>query len=539
MARVNAGSPYSNTGNALQPADFIRLLRTHAYWWAVPAVAGALIAGAYTFVASHEWKATQALIIRPEVASISDERIGKFSDLSEMKTSQETVLELAKSQFVLQAALREVGPPSSYRQPAEWPTALDVEALRECVDMRPPGGAEFGKTEVFYLSVKDSNRDRASALVVSLCGQLEQRMKDLRGQRAQGMIAELKRTVAMADGDLSTQTSKLSAFEAKIGADLAELRSLSSDSGSQSEISQELQGIEAERRANEARENENQRLVKLLVAAKGDPQQLLATPNSLLVSQPAVSQLKNALVSAQLRTAELLGSRSEEHPFVLAAREAESRIRNQLNSEVVVVIRGLQVEIDLCADREQSLAAKKNAARERLSRLAEGRAEYTNIVSSVQNHTRLMESARKNLADARARQAGAQSASLISRIDGVEAGVRPIGPTRKTVAAAGGVGGLLLGFGFIFLFVIPQAVPVAVPAFDSKLADFIHVPSSRDVSQPTSDAPDLQPAGVTSSVSQTTPVRNGFRTANESFGMFRGLSLPEAARAVQQRSQLK
>ncbi len=539
MARVNAGSSYSNAGNALQPADFIRLFRTHAYWWAVPAVACALIAGAYTFVAPREWKATQSLIIRPEVASMSEERLGKFSDLSEMKTSQETVLELAKSQSVIQAALREVGAPRGYRRPAEWPTPLDVEAFRDCVDMRPPGGAEFGKTEVFYLSVKNSNRDRASALVVALCNQLERRMKDLRGQSAQGMIAELQRTVAMADDDLSTQTSKLSAFEAKIGADLAELRSLNADVGGQGEVSQELHGIEAERRANEARLSESERLLKLLVAAKQDPLQLLATPNSLLVSQPAVSQLKNALVSAQLRTAELLGSRSEEHPFVVAAREAENLIRNQLNSEVAVAIRGLQVEIELCADRETSLATKKLSARERMSRLAEARAEYTNIVSSVQNHTRLVEAARKNLADARARQAGAHSASLISRIDGVEAGVRPIGPARKTVAAAGGVGGLLLGFGFVFLFANPQSIPVAVPAFRSKLADVIHAPSSRDVGGPKDDAASLEPVGVASGVSHSTSVRNGSRTASEAFGMFRGLSLPEAVRAVQQRSQLK
>ena len=72
-----------------------------------------------------------------------------------------------------------------------------------------------------------------------------------------------------------------------------------------------------------------------------------------------------------------------------------------------------------------------------------------------QNHTRLVEAARKNLADARARQAGARSASVISRIDGVEAGVRPVGPGRKTITAAGGAGGLLLGFGLVFLFANP------------------------------------------------------------------------------------
>ncbi|HMC09894.1 MAG TPA: Wzz/FepE/Etk N-terminal domain-containing protein, partial [Pirellulaceae bacterium] len=416
---------HSNTGAALHPADFVRLLRTHIRWWAVPAVVFAVLAGGYSLVAPREWRATQALIVRPEAAGVSEERLGKFADLSEMKTLQETILELAKSQSVVRATLRDVGPPSNSSQTAQWPSELDVQNFRDEIDMRPPGGAEFGKTEVFYLSVRNSNRDRAGVLATALCKQLESRMQELREQRAQSMMAELQRTVAMADGDLASQIGRLSAFEANVGADLAELRSLNAETGGQGQVSQELQAIETERRANDAHVRENERLLKLLVAAKGDPQQLLATPNSLLVSQPAVSQLKNALVGAQIRTANLLGSREEAHPYVIAAREAESRVRQQLNNEVAVAIRGLQVEIELSADREKSLAAKYDAARERMSHLAEGRAQYSNLVASVQNHTRLVEAARKNLADARARQAGAHSASVISRIDGVEAGIWP------------------------------------------------------------------------------------------------------------------
>jgi uncharacterized protein involved in exopolysaccharide biosynthesis len=510
MERVFETSSHSNSGNVLQPMDYVRLLGTHLRWWAVPAVVFAFVAGAYSFVAPREWKATQALIIRPEVASISDEKLGKFADLSEMKTSQETVLELAKSQTVVQATLRDVGPPRGCRRPADWPTALDVEAFREIVDMRPPNGSEFGKTEVFYLTVSDSNRDRASALVAALCDQLERRMQALRDQSARGMIAELERTVAMANGDLSGQIGKLSSFEAGIGADLAELRNLNADVGGQGEVSQVLQAIEGERRANEARRDESKRLLKLLVAAKNDPHQFLATPNSLLVSQPSLSQLKNALVSSQLRTAELLASRSEQHPFVIAARESENSIHNQLRNEIAVAIRGLEVDIDLCADREKSLAAKFKAARARTSRLAAARAEYANLVSSVQNHTRLVESAQKNLADARARQAGAHSASVISRIDGVEAGVRPAGPARKTVAAAGGVGGMLLGFGLIFLLGSPSvgSRPITIPVAST-------VVGSAEVA-------------VESVVERP-------RSVSESFGMFRGMSLQEAVRAVERR----
>lgn len=532
MSRVDTSS-VSNPGNAWQPADFLRLMATHCHWWIVPAVAGAVLAGAYSLVASREWKASQALIIRPEVASVSAERLGKFSDLSEMKTSQETVLELAKSQSVIQATLSEVGPANGKQATAGWPAAVDIVKFRDNIDMRPPGGAEFGKTEVFYLSVKASSRDRSSALVASLCGQLERRMQELRDQRAQGMIAELERTVEMADGDLAAQTSKLSSFEAKIGADLAELRSLTNDIGSQGESSQELHAIETERRANVAAQQQNERLLRLLVAAKDNPQRLLATPNSLLVSQPAIGQLKSALVAAQLRTADLLSTRSESHPFVIAAKDAEQSIRKQLNIEVAVAIRALEAEAELCADREKSLLANKSAARDRISQLAEARAEYANIVNAVQNQTRLVEAARKNLADARARHAAAHSACVINRIDGVEAGVKPVGIGRTSIAAAGGVGGLCLGIGCLFLFGNSQSPSPISTGLGENVAAYLRETTRNVKRKRAATVASFAPADVHASAVSPS------RLAAEAFAMFRGLSLSDAVQAAQKRSRTK
>jgi uncharacterized protein involved in exopolysaccharide biosynthesis len=441
--------------NALDPRDIVQTLRTHFRLWAVPAVACTVLAAVYALLAPRDWRATQALCIRPDAASISDERLGKFSDLSEMKTLQETILELAKSPGVIEATLAEVGPPRHYRRPADWPTPTDVEAFREQIDMRPPGGAEFGKTEVFYLSVLDIDRDRASQLVDALCSRVEHRMKRLRDDRAQGMVAELEHTVAMADDDLGRETKKLSAFEAAVGPDLAELRNLNAEIGGQSEVGQELQTIETERRANETTRRENIRLLALLKLAQDDPRQLIATPSPLLRSQPALSRLKDALVDSQVRTANLLGNLTEDHPYVIAAREAESVIRDRLHEELTVAVKGLEVDLKLNADHEQVLAERHTAGRERMARLAGGRAEYANLVASVGNLTRLLEAARKNLADARAQKAGARSASVISRIDGVEAGIRPVGPSRTMITAAGGVAGLILGLGLVFVAVPP------------------------------------------------------------------------------------
>jgi uncharacterized protein involved in exopolysaccharide biosynthesis len=521
MHRHTNELPHAVQSGAINPIDFIHILRTHFRWWVVPTVVCSILAAGYSLVAPRSWQATQALIVRPEAASVSEEHLGKFSDLSEMKTLQETILELARSQSVVLASLREVGPPRGYRRPEQWPTPLDVEEFRDCVDMRPPGGAEFGKTEVFYLSVRQHNQNRAAALVAALCGQLEQRMQEIRDQRAQGMVAELERTVAMADGDLASQTALLSAFEAKIGADLAELRTLNADVAAQSAASQELQAIEAERRSNEAQRRENERLLKLLTTAQGDTKQLLATPNSLLKSQPAVSQLKTALVKAQVHTVALLGSRSEKHPYVIAARQSEELLRRQLHDEVAVAIRGLQVDVELDAEREQALAAKSTATRERLACLADARAEYAKLLASVANHTRLVEAARTNLADARARRAGALSASVISRIDGVEAGVRPVGPSRKAVTAGGGIAGLLLGVGFVFLFANSASTTAAtLPQAELNQGIAVSV-------EPTKS----------NGIPQTGIAVNGKagHADGAKVGMFHGMTLEQAIRSVEHR----
>jgi polysaccharide biosynthesis transport protein len=499
----------------LSAVEIGQTLRAHARWWVIPAVICTVLAGAYSLIAPRNWRATQSLIVRPET-NVSDVHLGKFSDLSEMKTLQETILELAKSQGVIETTLAQLGPPNGVK--ANWPTARDVEEFRDQIDMRPPGGAEFGKTEVFYLSVHDSDRARASRALVILCGALEKRLQGLRDERAKGMIAELQEAATLAERDLASRTAELAKFEAAIGPELVELRNLNATAGGQGEISQQLQAIESERRSNEASRRENARLLEVLEAAGDNPTKLLATPNSLLRSQPSVNQLKNALVEAQIRTANLLSGRTERHPFVVAARASEASLRGQLNAEVAVAIENLKIEIALNEDREESLLANWLEARARISKLAESRAEYSNLVAAADNYTRQVEAARKNLSDARARQAAAHTASVIGRIDGVEAGVRPVGPSRKTIVAAGGVGGLIFGFGLVFLFATPagRGTEKTQTAGNARAGVCDRGNGESSVNYRTLQSSDLKPAN----------------TPYEEFGMFKGMTLEQAIRSV-------
>ena len=75
----------------------------------------------------------------------------------------------------------------------------------------------------------------------------------------------------------------------------------------------------------------------------------------------------------------------------------------------------------------------------------------------------LLERAEQNLAEARAARASAKAASLISRIDAPDAGIRPVGPGRITIALCGVLGGLLTGFGLVFL-TVPVNTTIAAPA---------------------------------------------------------------------------
>jgi uncharacterized protein involved in exopolysaccharide biosynthesis len=501
---------------SLSAAEIARTLRIHAHWWLIPTAVCFVAAAAYSLIAPRDWRATQSVIVRPET-NVSDDRLGKFSDLSEMKTLQETILELAKSQGVIEATLAQLGP--AKKNAVGWPSARDIEEFREQIDMRPPGGAEFGKTEVFYLSVLDADRIRASRALAILCDVLEKRLQKLREVRAQGMIAELQKAAALAEADLAQRTTELGAFEAKIGADLVELRNLNATVGGQGEVSQQLQAIEAERRANEALRRENVRLLTVLEAAADNPTKLLATPNSLLRSQPSLNQLKNSLIEAQVRTSNLLSGRTEQHPFVKSARAVESSLHGQLFAEIAVAVENLKIEIAVNEDREEALLANWLEARARISKLAESRAEYANLVAAAENHTRLLEVARKNLSDARARQAAAHTASVITRIDGVEAGIRPVGPSRKTIAAGGGFGGLILGLGLVFLFASPAGATSAdSPSSDTEAGRHSAGFSNRDFSaNRTLQATDLQPAN----------------SPYEEFGMFKGMTLEQAIRSAE------
>jgi succinoglycan biosynthesis transport protein ExoP len=437
--------------------DVLRTATGHPLWLIGPVVLLTLVALVYARVRPATWEAAQALVVRDEAGDRLS-RPGKFTHSDEMKTSQETVLELAKNRSVLRRALAEVGPPKDHPLSIAWPSEKDLEALQCNVKVTPPKGAEFGKTEVFYLKVQAESQPRAVALALAVCRQLKAQLGELREAKARSTTEELNQTVRLAQQELASATRALGEMEQRVGTDLAELRILNESPSGDSDLRRTATELEKELRTFYATQSENDEFHKLLNAAQVDPARLLASTSVLLKSQPALGRLKDGLVDAQLRTGQLLGTMSESHPLVQSGRAAERAIRQQLHDELSVAIKGVELDLRVNADRIRGLEEQNRAIQDRLGRLATVRAEYANLVTATKHRSESLKSVEHELSEARASQTAARTASLLNLVDTPDAGTRPVGPGRSAIVLAGFGSGLLIALAIVLLNV-PQTRP--------------------------------------------------------------------------------
>ncbi|MCS7306139.1 MAG: hypothetical protein NZ602_13665 [Thermoguttaceae bacterium] len=468
-----------------------------------PVVILVVLGGIYVGVVPPKWRATQAFLVREEATTST--RLGRFDSGDALKTAQETLLELARNRSVVAEALRRVGPPhkqtrlvpmerSWQNTPIEkgtspldgvekrplgsapnpdgikpspleeqhsplfeepWPTEKDIRRLQEAVTVTAPKGAEFGKTEVIYLTVIAETRTRALALVQALSEALQRYSQQLRDRKAQSIVAELEEQVRLAQSALDQATSRLQQMERQVGSDLGELRNLNDSGRGDSNLRTLLTQINEELRKVQGSLAAKTQLRHLLRSAQEDPQSLVGAPNEMLDSLPTLRKLKEGLVEAQLRTAQVLGKMSLEHPLAQAAMAAEQEVRDRLRQELVSATEGLEADLKVESARVEKLQQQLAEVQERLDRLAGLRAEYNNLVNDVRQKSEILDRATKALAEAKAAQASAKSTSLLTPLEGPQADPRPLGPGPLVILASCLVGGWLIGAGLVFLIYPP------------------------------------------------------------------------------------
>ncbi|REJ70444.1 MAG: hypothetical protein DWQ31_00960 [Planctomycetota bacterium] len=479
--------------------EVVRMMRQYPFRWTVPTVVCLLCSLVFALVRPDTWQASQALVVRDEGSTRSDQlRAGDFQHVEQMKTVQETILELSRSRSVLAQALTTVGPPAG-TAPVGWPSDEAISGFRKDVQVKPPKGADFGTTEVFYVKVKDHDRERARQLVAAVCDQVKRQYQQLRDEKAQSMIDELTQTVREVRIDRDAATARLKKVESGVGSDLAELRILQISPSGNSDLRRRVSSLETELRASESTYRRNAELRRLLMEARGDLRTLVATPNALLESQPGLRRLKDGLIDAQIRFATARARLTDEHPEVVAAIAAVDEVRRHLTSEIELAIRGVDSEMRLAQTQIDALNEQLAQTNERLRKLAGVRAEYAKSTAEITTYDQLLQTAQENLADARASQAAARTASLITLIDTPDTGARPVSMPRRYLLAAGLFGGFAVGMGLLFV-TVPSSLQLgatfglATAASDAQTKRATSVIQETAQPQPLTEPPSISPA---------------------------------------------
>lgn len=400
----------------------------------------------YCLTKSDVWQASQGMILR-EPASADRSVRGKFLHSDDRKTVQAGIAAIANQRETVENALKAIGPPKGYWSPKKWPTASDTRAARGAIEVAPPNGSEYGKTEIFYLHGRDKDRARAAAFTSALGKEMQKQYQHIRDEQARDMTRELEVSVQAAQMQLHESTLALSGIETELGADLGELRMLESQSSSVSDLRQNLLALENEKRSAEREVRQHGALITILQSAKHDGSKLLATPTDLLNLQPALRRLKEGVVDAQIKTAQLLGKRTEDHPEVKAARETEAAANAQLKSELQTAIQGLEVDQQMASARVHSLDVQVADVKRRLTNIASLRARYSQYASLVKSDTEQLDRARRELAEVKSAAMATRPSNLLQLVSVPEISDDPVGPSSSTLCAGGLFFGLLCGSG--------------------------------------------------------------------------------------------
>ena len=260
----------------------------------------------------------------------------------------------------------------------------------------------------------------------------------------------------MAEEDLSKATAALQTVEREIGPDLVELRVMTDSGTGDGTLRRRLNEVAAElRQANSIQATESNHLQQLL-DAQNDPGQLAAAHNQLIAAFPTLKRLKDGLVDAQLRTAQLQGVKSDEHPDVLSALIAEQKVHVKIRAELAVAIRGMRASLDIASKRVAELESQIAQVNARLADLADLRAPYSRLVAEVESRTEFLESERSILNRAQATKEVATNVSFLTRVEEPVLSAEPMGPGRVMIAGISVLAGLATGLGLIFLFAVPQ-----------------------------------------------------------------------------------
>lgn len=432
-------------------------LRKYSLIWMALMIFGFVASVAYNkLLATKTYTARQSLILRDDLMGDAY-KPSRFESQEQLKSAQETVLEIARKPQVIKAVLEQLGPTSSFSF-GTYPSAETIEDVQGNITLAAPNGAEFGKTEAVVLSVKTVDPERSRKFVNLLLDQIDSKLNEVRLLRLESMRNELSQASVNAMQSLKTASRRLQDLEKSFGADITTIRGLNDPQGSGG-FDLKLNQIRLEQRqaAAQLASAKNQRALLLSAEKNGGVE--FVSSNELLELQPALRGMMTNLSAAMAQLAINEGRYTSLHPELQRSRRAVKQQKQQLFNSIGTTIKGLDSQIQTLGALEKRLGQAVVKLEKQLENLTEQRVPYATLEEEVKKKAEVYNEVQGRLAQVQSYASSKEEVAMLTRVDEPQVNSRPdqIGAFQSGVI--GGAIGLICGLGLVALLAPPFVDP--------------------------------------------------------------------------------
>jgi uncharacterized protein involved in exopolysaccharide biosynthesis len=353
-------------------------------------------------------------------------------------------------QTLLQSSGRPSGTSASPRELTPFLDDLDLAKLRDSIGIDTPKGTEFGSAEMFYVRVRDRDRQRALRLVTALFDQLRARFQQLGLEQADDLLRKTNEQVAASQKQLGDAQSKFDQFVKQVGPNLPDLVVMSGGLSIDSELRRAIQRVRELLTPARAELEQRQALLRTVQGVDTESGSF-AIPASFLRDHTSLEQTRQAVVQAQIEFERQQAEITPENPRWKVQQERVANLQNEFRREWSRARVALEQEVSAQKSKVDYLSRELDTQTAQLTRLTERYVEYDGLRAEVKQRQDALAEAERRRSEALHARATAAQDVLLSVVDKARISAKPVNLRRGAMLGMGAALGLLTGLGLAFL----------------------------------------------------------------------------------------
>lgn len=365
--------------------------------------------------------------------------------------------EVMLSRSVLLAALERSGQlkGSAGGNDADPVAAASIESqagkLRKAVRIEAPKGMDFGASPIFFVRVRNEDRQVALTLLTELLNAFRERHERLSAEQANHLLHETTLQLEKSRDQLATTERLYQQFIESLQGGLAEMTSLGGSSSSDSELRRGLISINEQIVPAESALQAQQNLLEQIRKARDTAGEPLVLPGVYVRDYPGLEAAARELATVRLKMSSVAARLTPQAPEYQMTVEQLRNTETAYVEEIDRALEGIEREVAIKAATCEFLRAKQQDFLRRLALLVDKHVEFEGMKEQLRQRRLIVEGAERRRSDAAHAVLTAAQEVLYSAVDAPRASLNPVSPRRTLNVVLGTLLGLVNGIGLAFL----------------------------------------------------------------------------------------